>query len=560
MSVRCHAGKARSEMMEDSGQLAVPGGALPLVRRQSPHKTSGGIQFLHDRAVCDSVLAFADRHRRALWISVLVFYLLAFNGQWRIQSDAALYLSIGRNLAEGKGFTYLGHPDRLAYPGWPALIAVTFKIFGNNSLFAVNALMLLIALATVAMVYRLFLLHSGRPTAVVISVGVGLTKAFFCYGFELWSDMPFALGVMSALAGYEGVFGSKSKSPKIPPRQTKWIDVTFLVGGVLIAASMRPTIWPLLAALVFSITFQTFRRQIKWRIYLAIALLALCIGGIVLAYSVVHRGGNGFGGIYADYLLNRFSGKSAEAVPHAFSQNFVDLFSWAASDVLFQTRLGAVCNALLSMLVLALGVGLFRYRVLWGSWFCLLLATILVSQDALDRYFLPVLPLLVFAWWDLLVRINRALPMPLGNLVFIGLGLFGGLMNLTKVGGIIVQQRQTPFLARYDHGVHDVTPRFAKLVNEHVGDRAIILAKKPYGRVTAFLSDRCVTNAASTSAGDLLTHPVFVVEPSDPATQNLIRSAGLVEGPALFTVNPSPMHGPWAIALSLHPTKRKNAE
>jgi hypothetical protein len=553
-------------MVEDRGQLAIPGGQLPADAEHSPTAASGLLLWISQHVSPESTLEFADRHRRSLLAVVLGFYLAAFNGQWRIQPDAALYLSLGRNLATGRGYTYLGQPNRLAYPGWPTLIAGTFKIFGSHSLVSVNLLMLLIALATVAMVYRLFLLHSGRPTAVVMSVGVGLTKAFFCYGFELWSDMPFALGAMSALAGYEGIFGKRAKSRAALTRYNCWLDCFFFAGGLLFAASMRPTIWPLVMAIILALIAQTFRRQMKWQSLLAISAMAAAAAAVLIAIIWTHGQLHGYGSVYVDYLRNRITHGSAETGAHSLAENVQNLFTWAASDVLFQARLGPTFNELLSMLVIGLGFSLFRYRLLWGFWFTLLLATILISQETLDRYFLPVLPLLVYAWWRLLLRIyavcrewstDLSLARHLPGVVFATLLSLGAFMNITKVGGIISQQRQLPFLTGYDKGTFEVIPKFARQIKDQTGPAAIILCKAPYGRVTAYLTDRFVTNGIERPLEHLKGRPVYVVEPSDLLTQSKLRQAGLVEGPALFTVAPPPVHGEKAIALSLHSTHRR---
>src|SRR5439155_1656852 len=83
-----------------------------------------------------------------------------------------LYLTIGRNLALGKGYTYHGLPHSLAYPGMPWLFAGLFKVFGTGTLLPADVVMLGCAFATLALVYRLFLLHAGRPTAVLMTVAL----------------------------------------------------------------------------------------------------------------------------------------------------------------------------------------------------------------------------------------------------------------------------------------------------------------------------------------------------------------------------------------------------
>ena len=83
-------------------------------------------------------------------------------GQWRIEPDSALYLSIARNLAEGQGYTYHGQPHNLVYPGLPYLLAGTLKVFGTETLWPAHALMLAISFATLALVYRLMYLRPGE--------------------------------------------------------------------------------------------------------------------------------------------------------------------------------------------------------------------------------------------------------------------------------------------------------------------------------------------------------------------------------------------------------------
>src|SRR5438270_6094899 len=139
----------------------------------------------HSLPMPERLLTWADRNRRWLLGSLVLIYLLGFNGQWRLEPDSALYLSIARNLAEGKGYTYHGAQHRLAFPGPPLLFAATFKLFHTESLLPALLLMPLLGLATLALSYRLFLLHAGRPTAVMITFGLGITRVFYRYCFEL---------------------------------------------------------------------------------------------------------------------------------------------------------------------------------------------------------------------------------------------------------------------------------------------------------------------------------------------------------------------------------------
>ena len=199
---------------------------------------------------------------------------------------------------------------------------------------------------------------------------------------------------------------------------------------------------------------------------------------------------------------------------------------------LFQVRFGHF-NILFSLLVIALGLGLFRQRVLWGLWFTALLLIIFLVLP-LDRYFLPVIPLLVFAWWNLLVWINRALPKPWGNLAFAFCFCFAIGMNASKVGGIIMQQRSRPFLAHYDRGQYVAVPAMVAEIGNRVGDDGVVLIKPPYAHITEFLSRRRVVNGFAMTPQSLAGHHVYVVEPTDADIDGLLQRAKRVVGPAVW--------------------------
>ena len=212
------------------------------------------------------------------------------------------------------------------------------------------------------------------------------------------------------------------------------------------------------------------------------------------------------------------------------------------------------------LIVVGLGVSLSWRRALWGVWFALLVATVLVTQEALDRYFLPVLPLLVLAWWQMLVAVNRALPRRWGNLAFLAVAGFGLFANASKVVGIVGQQRATPFLARYDRGRYAAVPALAAVAQRRMGDGDLLLVSRPYGRVLAFLTRRDAMNAAEATVADVAARPrVWVVEPVDDDTRRLLRAAGLAEadGPPAFEAETAwGRYGERAI-IRLRPTTRR---
>ena len=77
------------------------------------------------------LLAWADQRRWWLFGAVALLYLAGFNGQWRVSPDSALYASLGRNLYEGKGYTYQGERHTWVEPGFPWLISRGFRLAGR---------------------------------------------------------------------------------------------------------------------------------------------------------------------------------------------------------------------------------------------------------------------------------------------------------------------------------------------------------------------------------------------------------------------------------------------
>ena len=541
----------------DAGPVAGP---WPTTPTTAPPPARVALPALDARPVCDRLLVWIDGHRWWLWAFVAACYLAAFNGQWRVQPDAALYLGIGRNIAEGHGYTFRGHADETAYPGWPLAIAAVYKVAGDRSAMpAANGLMLLVAAGTIAATYRLVLLHAGRPTAVTVAVGTAVTKSFFVYALELWSDLPFALGAMAMLAGYEGAVGGR------PGRRGRWYDWALLIGGLAVAVATRPTGWVLLAALVGAVAVDAVRGRVRWSTLAGGACVVASIAVVCVVLDPRRQAGHGFGGRYEQYVLDRLAGAAASPLDHSLAEKLYVLFATAASDVLFQVRFGDLANSCLSAVVLLLGVCLFRLRPLWGLWFTLLVGTtVLLVQEVLDRYFLPVLPLLVYGWWSLLVWVDRrpvrpGWPRRALNVAFLVLAGFGAMANLTKVFGIVGQQRSRPFLTAYDKGRYQPVPALSAAIGRQVGPDGVVLVKPPYGRVVAFLSRRSALTGAEARATPLGPGPVFVVEPTDPAVREQLDRAGLTVGPAVYTSPPPPASSAKGEQLSLHTTVRRSA-
>ncbi|HEY8747361.1 MAG TPA: hypothetical protein VIM11_05270 [Tepidisphaeraceae bacterium] len=480
-------------------------------------------------ALSDWMLAFADRNRLKLFAAITVIYLLGFNGQWRLEPDSALYLTIGRNLANGEGFTYQDMIHRLAFPGLPRLFAGVFILFHTDKLLPHLILMLLIGFCTLGLTYRLFLLHVGRPTAVLVTVGVGISRLFYRYCFELLSDMPFLLGVMAFLVGYEAVFCRRDPTDPNRHARVPWYDWFFLIGGFSIAVVMRPTMWALCVAAFLALVWSAIRGPYRTRPLLVCGAMGI----VVFFFWLKARHVENSLGQYEENFNYRFSHFST-LIHTMFVEYAPRLFEATLSQALFGTRLGPGLNTLAGIAVLGLGVSLFWRRPLWGLWVGMTVVMVLVAIKPLDRYFLEVLPLLVFGWWTALRWFEHRFPGKWATAVFAGLFLLGGTTNLLRIAEFVIEQHRRPFLEYYKEGRFGSIDKVARMLEHRVEPDAWVIAPPKVARILTFLSKRHVIeptpeyNWVSASY-----HTVYLLEPLAAPARNWVAAQHSTLGPRI---------------------------
>ena len=515
-------------------QLPAPAAPVPSAPARVDAAPSVGGASLPER-----VLAFVDHHRRRLLAGLVVLYLLGFNGQWRLEPDSGLYLTIGRNLAEGRGYTYHGVSHHLAYPGLPWLFAATFKVFGTGTLLPAHVILLGCGLATLGLTYRLFDLHAGRSTAVLMTLALGVSRTFYRYNFELLSDVPFLMGVMAFLVGYEAVFFrrfDRDVREDLPGQRARprWFDWVLLVVGLLVAMMMRPTMWALLLAVVASVVLSMFRRPVrKARLAAGVTILGAAVVAGILFFTLDPRRGDrshssDLAGDYEFAFLEAL-GKSSHRMTERVRTNLWEVLHPSASEAVFGIEFGHLdvgpyaisVSAVPSLLCVAAALLVFRRRLLWGVWVSVTLLMMAVTVVHV-RYFLQVMPLMLYGWWLAIVWINRRAAARGTVPAFrwaaaASVAVMGGLagVNLLRVANLVLEQRRVPFLAHYRDGKYAAVPRLAELVRGQTPDDGWVLAPQKFGRVLTYLSGRNVTEPGPVTQLNPAAQPVFVLEPMD---------------------------------------------
>jgi hypothetical protein len=469
--------------------------------------------------------------------AVVLFYIAGLNGQWRIEPDSALYLSLARNLAAGEGYTYHGQPHELAYPGFPLLLSGLFRLFGPDTLWPAHVMILLLAMASLALIYRLFWLFGGHTLAVLITWIAGSAHTHFRYAFQLRNDLPFLVGVLACLAGFEAIFGRRADSADAPPRSGRWYDWTLLAAGLVIVVTMRPHMMVFVPVLLVSVAW-AIRHALRWQ-YLAVGGAVIAAIGLFFLLDPRRRGDTYSEGAYEGIILDLL-----QTAPYRAWDNFGRMLSPILPEVMMGIELEWWwLNALAGLLILVAAALLFRIRMLWGLWVFATVAMMLVVHPDV-RYFLPVLPLLVYAVWRGVVGLSSRLPRPWLNIAFAGLMMLWIGPNVGKNVGLILEQRHSPFLEQYRGGRYLPVAQLAEHLEREVEPQAWVIAPDKLGRVLTYLGDRRVVEA-----GDLARWPVppggplYVIEPVDedprldrPHPLEEMRRLGLRTGEAIASV------------------------
>lgn len=506
----------------------------------------------------EGLLAIYDHHRWWFLGVMVLIYLAAFNGQWRLEPDSALYLTIGRNLAEGHGYTYHGQINQVAYPGLPYLWAGVFKLFGTHHLWPAQAVMLLMGFVSLGLWYRLIRLHAGRAMAVLMTCMVGMTETVFRYAFELRNDLPFLMGVLAFLAGYEGL--RQQNARRVGPTA---LNIFLLVVGLAMAVMMRPAMWALLGAVLLTAVWAVLRRrQGRFR---RVLVLLLAIGIVAAFYLLDPRRHTSSGamGAYEESLVESATERLMPTLQSAVGDNLPKFFSTLVTDATFGTSLGAKwLNLVVSLVVIGAGIALARRRPLWGLLAALTVAMIVLVPRPQARYLLAVLPLLAYGWWRMIVWLERKLPRPWGAVLFGLLLALWVVPNLAKVIEMVYEQRREPFLAYYKDGQFLHVDELANAVRQNVDAPSPVVAPMRLGRVLTYLSHRRVVEAPEFSFYQAWPARFYIILPpasDEPVLSQLIDQHGITLSSPLATVSRGNRRANWtlhAAAAARGPTTR----
>lgn len=428
---------------------------------------------------------WADRFRFRLFVGVASLYLATFNGTWRMGSDQALYAGLGRNVANGLGYTFNFEHHTWVEPLTPLLVAAALKLGGGFPL--AMAFIFLSAAVALALVFALVRLYADRPTAVVVTLLLAVCETSFRYAFILFTDQPFLATLALLLLGYELVRTDK------PVGRWRWVGWALVPAGVFLVFATRPVAWTVVAALLGASAWHVAFGP-GWRLRSRHAVVALLAVGAVLAFRAVDPRRSTLGqAAVAEATVATNATERRGMLVHRMLTEFIPMtFEKTIVKSIVGIELVPGVDSVVAITVVALGLGLARRRPFWG-----LLVAGTVAQCLLflprDRYMLPVLPLLLLAIWQALETWPTRTLSPVAARRFVGVVLFVLVgANVVLFVRMIVEQHRVPVFAPYHLDEVEAVeyPKVVAAMKSEMSADGSDVAVAKFDRVLYFLSDR----------------------------------------------------------------------
>lgn len=318
--------------------------------------------------------------------------------------DDAHYIILAESLADGTGYRLTNLPDAPVEdafpPGYPLLLAPLVTLFPENFV-PLKVLSLIFWLASLPLLYRLFLRRLSARQAVALVALVALNPFLVGMATTVMSEAPFlffSLLTLTLLERWETVGRQR-------PLWQQWLWLGAVIGSALCAVLLRTIGITLLGGIVLYLLLTYGRRYVK---YLAVLFLAGSLLLVPLAWFNANNGGAFFFSplyfTHVQYVSQQFVAlvldwqQSTQIAPQIIAGALVPVLDLAR----FEEILGStVTQGLIWTTVLTAVVGfvlaLRRFRA--SDLYVLLYAGILYfwivyTAELRIRLLLPILPFL----------------------------------------------------------------------------------------------------------------------------------------------------------------------
>ncbi len=404
--------------------------------------------------------------RRTTWrvlAAVAAIYLLGTGGQWWPTKDSAMYLTLGRNLAAGRGYVANGQACNYYSPGLPWLIAPFYRV-ASEPIWLLNLAMSLTGVATLGLIWACMRRWTDPWSALIVTVVTAVSYRFYLSAHAILSDQPFALLFWLAIYAW------------LRLRRGSWAWAAPLAGASFAAAWIRAPGLLALTALAMGLAMQ--RRADRARRFTAAGAVFLAAAASVgIQYLWAKALVPGQAPVYSRHLARPDSWIVHILIQIALGlRNTLEVLSEAliAQEFIFSVGIPAL---------VLWGLGLWR-QARRGWWLgpaavVLFLAALILLTGGWavrSRFAIPVVPFLVLqvleglAWMvqrvALAKRADRRRAARKAAWIFLGICV---VMNFVKVGRWVVWYTPSSYLAGYParqpDGDHYPTFQVAEILN-----------------------------------------------------------------------------------------------
>ena len=479
------------------------------------------------------------RHRRGVFVCIVLLYVAGFNGIWRVNVDSALYRGLGHSMATGGGYTFAGMHHEHAFFGLPLMLAICERLFGVTPV-PPQILITLMGVATLWFTDRLVRLRFPLWMATLVTIGMALNFRFYRQSQELMTDVPFVLGVVASLYGLDLL------------RLTPWRErgpairaAALFIAGLGLAAATRPTFGVLAGAICLSsIVRAIHNRDGRRGLHMLIAGTAIVITLLLFLSDPRTHGFNPTQGVYEQELIER-----VQVLPSTIYGSLEAFFTSNLNDAFYSQKMQPL-GIVFALVVLSGTALLIRRDLTWGL-MVIGLVLITLPLSTVPRYYIMVMPLLWLGWLLLLSRLVLAsTPVMRGAVMMIGVGLPLA-VNVGRIFNLVAEQRApdvawlrtgadrtTTFYAKYHEGMVPRLRAIADMIHANATPTQRIVG--PEAHVLTYFSDRAVVGERTIFAKienkitrypeelkkyapDLAIFPFRAYDESDRQVRDLIR-------------------------------------
>ena len=272
-------------------------------------------------------LARASRAPPIVLAAVAAAYALALTNHWAVKPDSAMYLALGRALAEGRGMEFNGLQTWGVPPLLPLLLAAC-RLLAGNAFWLPNLLLSLFGFGTVLLAYlAVRRLAADRPTpehaslALAALLIVGSSARLFIDSTRILTDVPFLFWITLVLYAL------------LRARDGHWAWSLAALAAILLAMATRLVGLALFPGFLLAVLLDVRAPGYRRRLAATLGGLA-AIAALFLAWAVWVRGWSGPGS--PDYLRHTL-------VDHL---NFAAAWRWPRIPTGLARLPGALCESI----------------------------------------------------------------------------------------------------------------------------------------------------------------------------------------------------------------------